>query len=84
VRPTVFLEGLFLIFNQIRLSFSEGRTSPVAAEDVALVVAALLANSIIVSPEESGKTRGKPRFYWAPDDGRHENLCLDCACEAHF
>jgi hypothetical protein len=48
----VFLEGFFLIFtadsvrksNQIRLPFGEGKTSPVAAEDVARVVAALLAN----------------------------------------
>jgi len=52
VRPTVFLEGFFLIFtsdsvresNQIRLPFGEGKTSPVAAEDVARVVAALLTN----------------------------------------
>jgi len=52
VRPTVFLEGLFLIFisdmvrklNQIKLPFGDGKTSPVAAEDVARVVAALLAN----------------------------------------
>jgi len=52
VRPTVFLEGFFLIFtsesvkqsNQIRLPFGEGKTSPVAAEDVARVVAALLVN----------------------------------------
>src|SRR5574342_433082 len=51
VRPTVFLEGLFLIFtpdsvresNQIRLPLGEGKASPVAAEDVARVVAALLA-----------------------------------------
>jgi uncharacterized protein YbjT (DUF2867 family) len=52
VRPTVFFEGLFLIFtsdsvknlNQIRLPFGDGKTSPVAAEDVARVVAALLVN----------------------------------------
>jgi uncharacterized protein YbjT (DUF2867 family) len=52
VRPTVFLEGLFLIFtsdsvknlNQIRLPFGDGKTSPVTAEDVARVVAALLVN----------------------------------------
>jgi uncharacterized protein YbjT (DUF2867 family) len=52
VRPTVLLEGFFLIFtsdsvrqsNQIRLPFGEGKTSPVAAEDVARTVAALLAN----------------------------------------
>src|SRR5215510_8787020 len=52
VRPTVFLEGFFLIFtadsvresDQIRLPLGEGKTSPVAAEDVARVVAALLAN----------------------------------------
>lgn len=52
VRPTVFLEGLFLILtsdsvknlNQIRLPFGDGKTSPVAAEDVARVVTALLIN----------------------------------------
>jgi uncharacterized protein YbjT (DUF2867 family) len=52
VRPTVLLEGFFLIFtsdsvresNQIRLPFGEGKTSPVAVEDVARVLAALLAN----------------------------------------
>jgi uncharacterized protein YbjT (DUF2867 family) len=52
VRPTVFLEGFFLTFtsdsvresNQIRLPFGEGKTSPVAAEDVARVVAMLLVN----------------------------------------
>jgi uncharacterized protein YbjT (DUF2867 family) len=50
VRPTVFLEGFFLLFtsdsvketSQIRLPFGEGKTSPVTAEDVARVVAALL------------------------------------------
>jgi uncharacterized protein YbjT (DUF2867 family) len=52
VRPTVFLEGPFLNFisnsiknsNQIRLPFGDGKTSPIAAEDVARVVAALLVN----------------------------------------
>jgi len=52
VRPTVLLEGFFLIvtpesvreFNQIRLPFGEGKTSPVAVEDVARVVAAILAD----------------------------------------
>jgi uncharacterized protein YbjT (DUF2867 family) len=52
VRPTVFLEGLFLIFtadsvrksNQIRLPFGVGKTSPIAADDVARVIAALLTN----------------------------------------
>jgi uncharacterized protein YbjT (DUF2867 family) len=52
VRPTVFLEGFFLALtsesvresNQIRLPFGEGKTSPVAAEDVARVVATLLEN----------------------------------------
>jgi uncharacterized protein YbjT (DUF2867 family) len=52
VRPTVFFEGFFLLLtsdsvresNQIRLPFGEGRTSPIAAEDVARVVAALLAD----------------------------------------
>jgi uncharacterized protein YbjT (DUF2867 family) len=48
----VLLEGFFLIFtadsvresNQIRLPFGEGKTSPVAVEDVARVFAALLVN----------------------------------------
>src|SRR6185295_9069055 len=52
VRPTAFLEGFFLIFtsdsvresNQIGLPLGEGKTSPVAAEDVARVVAALLTD----------------------------------------
>jgi uncharacterized protein YbjT (DUF2867 family) len=52
VRPTVLLEGFFLIFtpesvresDQIRLPFGEGKTSPVAVKDVARVVAVLLAN----------------------------------------
>jgi uncharacterized protein YbjT (DUF2867 family) len=52
VRPTVFFEGFFVILasdsvresNQIRLPFGEGKTSPVAAEDVARVVAALLGD----------------------------------------
>src|SRR6201993_1228237 len=52
VRPTVFLEGFFLALtpdsvrqsNQIRLPFGEGKTSPVAAEDAARVVAMLLEN----------------------------------------
>ena len=52
VRPTVLLEGFFLMFtsdsvresHQIRLPFGEGKTSPVAVEDVARVLAALLAN----------------------------------------
>ena len=52
VRPTVFLEGFFLTLtpdsvrqsNQIRLPFGEGKTSPIAAQDVARVVATLLEN----------------------------------------
>ena len=52
VRPTVFLEGFFLTLtqdsvresNQIRLPFGEGKTAPVSAEDVALVVTELLEN----------------------------------------
>jgi uncharacterized protein YbjT (DUF2867 family) len=55
VRPTVFLEGFFLRFssqsvkkdNQIRLPFGDGKTSPIAADDVARAVAAILA-----SPEQ--------------------------------
>jgi uncharacterized protein YbjT (DUF2867 family) len=53
VRPTVFLDGFFVLLtadsvkpsNQIRLPFGDGKTSPIAAEDVARVVAALLMNS---------------------------------------
>ncbi len=53
VRPTVFLENpLFMDLaahsivrnDTIRLPFGEGRTSPVAAQDVAEVIAAVLAN----------------------------------------
>jgi uncharacterized protein YbjT (DUF2867 family) len=52
VRPTVLLEGFFLIFTadsvreakQIRLPFSTGKTSPVAVADVARVIAVLLAH----------------------------------------
>ena len=52
VRPTVFLEVFFLIFtsdsvrqsNQLRLPFGQGKTSPIAAEDVARVFAAVLVN----------------------------------------
>lgn len=52
VRPTVLVEGFFLIFtpdsvkefNQIRLPFGNGKTSPVAVDDVARVVVAVLAN----------------------------------------
>jgi len=52
VRPTVLLEGFFLILtpdsvresNQIRLPFGEGKTSPVAVIDVSRVIATLLAN----------------------------------------
>src|SRR5215207_7702070 len=52
VRPTVLLEGFFLILtpesvresDQIRLPFGEGKTSPVAVEDVARVVAALIVD----------------------------------------
>ena len=52
VRPTALFEGSFLILtsdsvresNQIRLPFGEGKTSPIAVEDVARVIAALLAD----------------------------------------
>src|SRR5215471_927241 len=52
VRPTVLLEGFFLIFTadsvsetgQIRLPFGEGKTSPVAVPDVARVLVILVAN----------------------------------------
>src|SRR5918997_779950 len=52
VRPTVLLEGFFLIFtsdsvrqsNPIRLPFGEGKTSPVSVGDVARVLAAVLAD----------------------------------------
>jgi uncharacterized protein YbjT (DUF2867 family) len=52
VRPTVFLEGFFLRLvgptvrdrGRIELPFGRGKTSPVAAADVARVVAAVLAD----------------------------------------
>jgi uncharacterized protein YbjT (DUF2867 family) len=52
VRPTVFMENFFLLFtadavresNQIRLPLGEGKTSPIAVEDVAGVLATLLTN----------------------------------------
>src|SRR5215475_10858206 len=52
VRPTVLLDGFFLILtpdsvresNQIRLPFGEGKTSPMGVADVARAIAALLAN----------------------------------------
>src|SRR2546426_4752684 len=52
VRPTALFEGALLILtsdsvpesNQIRLPFGEGKTSPIAVEDVARVIAALLAD----------------------------------------
>jgi len=52
IRPTVFLEGFFLRFagptvrdrGRIEVPFGRGKTSPVAAADVARVVAALLSD----------------------------------------
>ena len=52
VRPTVLIDGFFLILtpdlvkksNRIRLPFGEGKTSPVAVEDVARALVALLAD----------------------------------------
>ena len=52
VRPTVLLDGFFLPFtmdsvrehNQIRLPFGDGKTSPVAVDDVADVLAVVLAD----------------------------------------
>ncbi|HEX8523816.1 MAG TPA: NAD(P)H-binding protein [Tepidisphaeraceae bacterium] len=52
VRPTVLLEGFFLLFtpetvrtsSQIRLPFGEGKTSPVAVADVARACSAILAH----------------------------------------
>jgi uncharacterized protein YbjT (DUF2867 family) len=52
VRPTVFMENFFLLFSadsvrdsdQIRLPLGKGKTSPVAVEDVARVLATLLTN----------------------------------------
>src|SRR5215510_8907260 len=52
IRPTVFLEGFFLPLtgpavrerSRIELPFGQGKTNPVAAADVARVVAAVLAD----------------------------------------
>jgi uncharacterized protein YbjT (DUF2867 family) len=53
IRPTVFLEGFFLPLTgpsvrdrgQIELPFGRGKTNPVAAADVARVIAAVLVDS---------------------------------------
>lgn len=52
VRPTVFLDGFFLRVvlhdistrNQLRLPFGTGKTSPIAVDDVAQVIAQVLDN----------------------------------------
>ena len=52
VRPTLFLEGFFLLqttesvrkLNQIRLPFGDGKTSPIAVEDVSRVLATILVD----------------------------------------
>jgi uncharacterized protein YbjT (DUF2867 family) len=52
VRPTVFMENFFVLFaaesirefNEIRLPLGNGKTSPVAVDDVARVIATLVAN----------------------------------------
>jgi uncharacterized protein YbjT (DUF2867 family) len=52
VRPTVFMDGFFLQFsagtikarNEIRVPFGSGETSPIAAQDVAKAVSAILLN----------------------------------------
>lgn len=52
VRPTVFMDGFFLKFSAstiktrdaLLLPFGDGKTSPIAATDVALAVAEILAN----------------------------------------
>jgi uncharacterized protein YbjT (DUF2867 family) len=52
IRPTVLFDGFFQIFtaesvrqsNQIRLPLGDGRTSPVAVEDVARVLSTILIN----------------------------------------
>ena len=73
VRPTVFLENFFLRFaaptvrneDQIRLPFGNGKTSPIAAEDVARVLAAILVDPAphigstfhLTGPESATMTR---------------------------
>jgi uncharacterized protein YbjT (DUF2867 family) len=52
IRPTVFLDGFFLVFaarsvrdrSRIEVPFGHGKTSPVAAADVARAVAAVLSD----------------------------------------
>jgi NAD(P)H dehydrogenase (quinone) len=61
VRPTIFMETFVRLFGlaasleegEIRLPFGSGRTSPVAARDVAEVVAAILADP------DAGRHRGR-------------------------
>ena len=55
VRPTVFMENFFLLFaadsvrefDQIRLPLGNGKTSPVAVEDIARVLTTLLAGPML-------------------------------------
>jgi uncharacterized protein YbjT (DUF2867 family) len=52
IRPTVFLEGFFLVLtapsvrerNRIELPFGRGKTNPVASSDVARVVSTILSD----------------------------------------
>jgi uncharacterized protein YbjT (DUF2867 family) len=52
VRPTMFMDGFFLKFsseniknsNEIRAPFGSGKTSPIAAQDVALALSVILHN----------------------------------------
>ncbi len=77
IRPTIFLENFFLRFagptvrerNRIELPFGRGKTSPVAATNVALVVATVLADPEshvgrtyeLTGPRSPGHGRGSPR-----------------------
>ena len=69
VRPTVLLEGFFLILtpdsvresNQIRLPFGDGKTSPVAVEDVARVIANVACQSATAHRQDLSPDRSAVR-----------------------
>jgi uncharacterized protein YbjT (DUF2867 family) len=87
-RPTVLLEGFFLMFTadslresrQIRRPFGEGKTSPVAVEDVARVIATRLANP----PPHLGKIdhltdpQSETRHFFAQEYSKAPGRTITC------
>ena len=86
IRPTVFLEGFFLRFvaptvrdrSRIELPFGRGKTSPVAAADVARVVATVRRPWAPSGPDiraywppVAGHARGRPGILGRPEPRDH-------------